>query len=69
LVETAAAELARHGLVPQYVSLVNAETLEPLGDRPVTERALLAVAALCGSTRLIDNVVLGEDPDPLQANA
>jgi pantoate--beta-alanine ligase len=69
LVETAAAELDRHGLLPQYVSLVDADTLEPLGDRPVTERALLAIAALCGRTRLIDNVVLGEDPDPLQANA
>ena len=69
LVEVVAAELERHGLVPQYVSLVDADTLEPLGDRPVTERALLAVAAMCGRTRLIDNVVLGEDPDPLQANA
>jgi pantoate--beta-alanine ligase len=69
LVETAAAELDRHGLLPQYVSLVDADTLEPVGDRPVTERALLAIAALCGRTRLIDNVVLDEDPDPLQANA
>jgi pantoate--beta-alanine ligase len=66
LIEAAAAELDRHVLVPQYVSLVDADTLEPLGDRPVTERALLAVAALCGRTRLIDNIVLGEDSDPLR---
>ena len=69
LVDAAAAELAKHGLAPQYVSVVDADTLEPFGNRPVTDRALLAVAALCGRTRLIDNVVFGEDPDPLQANA
>jgi pantothenate synthetase len=28
-------------------------------------RALLALAAFAGTTRLIDNVVLGEDPAPL----
>lgn len=68
LIDAIATELGRHGLVPQYVSLVDADTLEPLDVRSVTERALLAVAALCGGTRLIDNIVLGEDPDPLPAN-
>lgn len=69
LVEVATAELDKHGLRPQYVSVVDADTLEPLGDQPVTDRAVLAVAALCGRTRLIDNVVLGEDPDPLDARS
>jgi pantothenate synthetase len=30
----------------------------------VPERAVLAVAARLGSTRLIDNLVLGEEPVP-----
>jgi pantoate--beta-alanine ligase len=44
------------GLRPDYVALVNPETLEPL-DRS-HEAALLAVAAWSGSTRLIDNVTI-----------
>jgi pantoate--beta-alanine ligase len=42
----------------QYLELVDAETLQPLGptvDRP----AVLAVAAFLGAVRLIDNVMLG----------
>jgi pantothenate synthetase len=31
----------------------------------VGSRALLALAIFVGTTRLIDNVVLGEDKDPL----
>jgi pantoate--beta-alanine ligase len=42
-----------------YVALADADDLQPL-DR-VGDRALLAVAARIGKTRLIDNVVLGED--------
>lgn len=40
----------------EYVSLVDAMTLEPLVQ--VTENGLLAVAARVGKTRLIDNVLL-----------
>jgi pantoate--beta-alanine ligase len=43
-----------------YVSVVDAGTLqavETLGDR-----GLIAIACRVGGTRLIDNVVLGEDP-------
>jgi pantoate--beta-alanine ligase len=59
-------ELATEGLRQQYVDLADADTLEILnGESPVPERALLAVAAYCGQTRLIDNIVLGEDSDPL----
>jgi len=61
-------QVEAHGLVPQYVEVTDAETLEPLArDAPMPDRALLAVAAFSGRTRLIDNVVLGEDPDPLQS--
>ncbi|MCA9585600.1 MAG: pantoate--beta-alanine ligase [Myxococcales bacterium] len=48
-----------------YVTLADPESLEPLGvDDVVGERALLAVAARVGATRLIDNFVLGEDARP-----
>ncbi len=57
--------LASVQLEVDYISLAEPETLvvyEPHDS--VGERALLAVAAIAGSTRLIDNVVLGEDPAP-----
>lgn len=47
-----------------YVEVRDAETLASLTD-PIAGRALLAVACRMGTTRLIDNVVLGEDPAPL----
>ncbi len=48
-----------------YVTLADADTVTPLDDGEVVdERAVLAVAARLGSTRLIDNVVLGEDLPP-----
>lgn len=47
-----------------YVALADADELTPLEGSAVPERALLAAAAHLGSTRLIDNVVLGEDPIP-----
>lgn len=46
-----------------YVALRDADTLAPLDVVP--SRAVLAVACRVGTTRLIDNVVLGEDPPPL----
>jgi pantoate--beta-alanine ligase len=46
-----------------YVEARDAETLAPLAA--VDARAVLAVACRVGTTRLIDNVVLGEDPPPL----
>lgn len=39
-----------------YLSVVDPDSLEPITN--VTSRALVAVAALVGNTRLIDNVVL-----------
>jgi pantoate--beta-alanine ligase len=48
-----------------YVAVADADTIVPLEDSAtVPERALLAVACRVGGTRLIDNVVLGEDAPP-----
>jgi pantoate--beta-alanine ligase len=60
-------ELERAEVEPEYVALVDGETLEPLA--PLRDRALLAVAARVGEVRLIDNVVIGanapaEQPTP-----
>jgi len=46
-----------------YVALADPDDLTPAGET-LGERAVLAVAAHLGETRLIDNVVLGEDPRP-----
>jgi pantoate--beta-alanine ligase len=49
-----------------YLTLADADDLGPLADTATLgERALVATAAFVGKTRLIDNVVLGEDPAPL----
>ena len=42
-----------------YVAIADADSLAPL--ERVQDRAVIAVAARIGKTRLIDNVVLGED--------
>jgi pantoate--beta-alanine ligase len=48
-----------------YVTVASADGVVPFADdETIPERALIAVAARLGSTRLIDNVVLGEDPAP-----
>jgi pantoate--beta-alanine ligase len=53
------------GLHVDYVTLADPDSIEPFAEGDlVGERALLAVAVHAGSTRLIDNVVLGEDPAP-----
>lgn len=62
LVAACATEVERSGLRIQYVELVDADALLPFDAQRSAERALLAVAAYAGNTRLIDNVVLGEDP-------
>ena len=48
-----------------YVDVADPDAIVVLPDNArVGERALLAVACRIGATRLIDNVVLGEDPSP-----
>lgn len=53
-----------------YVEVADPDSLAPLGagDR-VGERALVALAVRLGGARLIDNVVLGEDPPPIARKA
>ena len=53
-----AAPLAAVALRPQYQELVDGNDLSPL--QVATVGSVLAVAAYCGDTRLIDNIVLGE---------
>ena len=47
---------AADGLRLEYAEIVNPASLEPVND--VREGALVAVAALVGTTRLIDNILL-----------
>ncbi len=56
LIRAARAAMAPFDVEPEYLALVNPDTLEPIDrlDRP----ALLALAARVGSTRLIDNILL-----------
>jgi pantoate--beta-alanine ligase len=50
-----------------YLSVADADELRPFGDgERVPDRFLIAVAAHVGGTRLIDNVVAGEDPPPCE---
>jgi pantoate--beta-alanine ligase len=49
-------EMARHRLAPEYVEVVDPDTLEPLAA--ITRPALVAIAARVGSARLIDNTVV-----------
>lgn len=57
--------IAASGLDLQYAEITDPENLESWSEtKTLPDRALLAVAAYCGKTRLIDNLVLGEDPDP-----
>ncbi|MBI2388974.1 MAG: pantoate--beta-alanine ligase [Deltaproteobacteria bacterium] len=49
-----------------YVACADAVSMAPLDELARIERkAVLAIAARYGTTRLIDNVVLGEDPAPI----
>lgn len=59
LTDTVRAELG--GLSPEYVEIVDADSLEPIDE--VTRPALLALAVRVGSVRLIDNVVLSPGVD------
>ncbi|MCB9709175.1 MAG: pantoate--beta-alanine ligase [Myxococcales bacterium] len=63
LIALAADPLAANSINIDYVGVFDPENMTALsGTAP--ERALLALAAHVGDTRLIDNMVLGEDPVP-----
>jgi pantoate--beta-alanine ligase len=59
----ARAEVERGADSIDYVEVADAGTLAPV-EGAVGARAVVAIACRIGSTRLIDNVVLGEDPLP-----
>jgi pantoate--beta-alanine ligase len=62
----ARAELEPHATSIDYVTIAGADDVIPIGDEhTIGDRALLAIAARIGATRLIDNVVLGEDSAPI----
>jgi pantoate--beta-alanine ligase len=64
------AEFESAALRVDYVTLAHPDELTPYSREAVLGgRALLAVAAFSGATRLIDNVVLGEDPPPMKSEA
>ena len=67
--EAALTRLRDAGLRLDYASVAGADDLIPLADDAACgERALFAVAGFMGKTRLIDNVVLGEDPAPIASS-
>lgn len=59
----ALAEVERTFDSVDYVAIADPDTLAPI-EGAMGPRAVLAVAARVAGTRLIDNVVLGEDPEP-----
>ncbi len=62
----ARAEVERGADSIDYVDVTDPDSLAPFADGArVGERALVAIACRLGATRLIDNVVLGEDPSPV----
>ncbi len=58
-------ELRKGSLDVQYAELLDADDLSSFPNGKLPERVLLAIAAYSGSTRLIDNIVLGEDLSPM----
>ncbi len=49
-----------------YVTVADADSVVPIEEGTTPDRAVIAVAIRLGGARLIDNVVLGEDPAPLE---
>jgi pantoate--beta-alanine ligase len=56
LLEAARSAMLAHDVQPEYVELVDPETMQPCEQ--LQRESLLALAARIGQTRLIDNVVL-----------
>ena len=60
------AEVERGADSIDYVDVTDADSLAPFPEGAKTaDRALVAIACRLGATRLIDNVILGEDPSPV----
>lgn len=60
LLEAARAAMLARGVQPEYLELVDPETLEPCEE--LAGESLLALAARLGETRLIDNAILRPSP-------
>lgn len=70
LVALVRAEVERVATSIDYVDAADPESLRVLGAGDRTgDRALIALALRLGGARLIDNVVLGEEPPPLSVTA
>lgn len=68
LVSLARGPVEKSATAIDYVACADPTSVVPLDDGATAgDRVLLAVAARYGTTRLIDNVVLGEDAAPLVA--
>jgi pantoate--beta-alanine ligase len=73
LLEAATRALSSFGVEPEYVALVDPDTLEPV--HALSGPALLAIAARIGDVRLIDNAILEpapastSRPQPLEGEA
>jgi pantoate--beta-alanine ligase len=64
--DAALEQLNQAGLRLDYATIADADELFPIPDEArIGDRAVLAIAGFMGKTRLIDNVVLGEDPAPI----
>jgi pantoate--beta-alanine ligase len=64
------AEVAEVATSIDYVAVADADTAAVLPSEAIIgDRALLALAIRLGGARLIDNVVLGEDPAPMHEGA
>lgn len=63
-------ELEKASVRVDYATIAHPDTLEPQNDGELEAGpALVALAGFVGNTRLIDNLVLGIDPDPLLPRA
>jgi pantoate--beta-alanine ligase len=57
------------GLRLDYATIADADELVPIADNArIGDRAVFAVAGFMGKTRLIDNVVFGEDAPPIASS-
>lgn len=50
--------LKRKGILPDYVAIADANTLEPLSDYDSSKKTVALIAGTIGSIRLIDNLML-----------
>jgi pantoate--beta-alanine ligase len=60
ILESARTAMRDRGVEPEYLALVDLDSLEPLEH--LSQRGLLAIAARVGQVRLIDNTILQTDP-------